>query len=476
MTPFRLHRRSLLRGAAGVAVGLPWLEVMEPLRTACAAATAPKRFLVAYCGVSIAGDSDKDTKGFIPTMTGPNYDLTKSLLPLGVAGAQPYVSVISGLRIGGDGEPGGHNRFHGGIMSALCSGTHNAVLPPAGDSDGVVMGTSSDQIVSDAFASANLKYKDLKLKVQVGSYGNGAYRSFDSISYRFDGGNQAKKLGMSTSPKSSYTSLFNGFSAPMMPGQMPAVEDDFPLRSHKSVVDLAREGGKRLRLRLGAVDKARLDQHLTQIDELGKSIAKAPPKFVATASCAKPDAYGDDPAAGANYGGEEIRAKLMCELMYLAFACDQTRVGTLMFSNAQSFMSMKELTGSGSNLHQLSHFGGSVSSGIAWHMKHFGPFVKRLADTADAGGRMIDNCGMVFLFEGGHEEKKGMPGKFETHSGENYACLVAGKAGGLKAGEHIAATGKPHPANVLISVMNAVGVPTKNLGQISGELSGLRAG
>jgi hypothetical protein len=47
------------------------------------------------------------------------------------------------------------------------------------------------------------------------------------------------------------------------------------------------------------------------------------------------------------------------------------------------------------------------------------------------------------------------------------ACLIAGRAGGLKTGIHVDANGM-HPANVLITAMNAVGVQTNTLGEVSG--------
>ena len=43
MKSFRLSRRALLRGAGGVAIGLPFLEIMAP--RAHAAAAAPKRYI-----------------------------------------------------------------------------------------------------------------------------------------------------------------------------------------------------------------------------------------------------------------------------------------------------------------------------------------------------------------------------------------------------------------------------------------------
>jgi hypothetical protein len=48
-------------------------------------------------------------------------------------------------------------------------------------------------------------------------------------------------------------------------------------------------------------------------------------------------------------------------------------------------------------------------------------------------------------------------------------ALIAGRAGGLKPGQHVATDGA-HPARVLISAMNAVGVTTDTLGEVSGTI------
>ncbi len=54
------------------------------------------------------------------------------------------------------------------------------------------------------------------------------------------------------------------------------------------------------------------------------------------------------------------------------------------------------------------------------------------------------------------------------------ACLIAGRAGGLRPGPHVVATDR-HPANVLISAANAVGVTTNTLGELSGQILALFA-
>jgi hypothetical protein len=54
------------------------------------------------------------------------------------------------------------------------------------------------------------------------------------------------------------------------------------------------------------------------------------------------------------------------------------------------------------------------------------------------------------------------------------SVLIGGRAGGLRSGQHVKATGK-HPAQVLISAMKAVGVPGETLGEVSGAIPELFA-
>src|SRR5213078_1564275 len=100
-----------------------------------------------------------------------------------------------------------------------------------------------------------------------------------------------------------------------------------------------------------------------------------------------------------------------------------------------------------------------------WHMKHFATLLGKLAGSAEGAGRLIDSCAVLFLHEGGHGLDTATGKTNSSHSTENMACLIAGGAGGLRPGQHVVATGK-HPANVVISAMNAVGVPEK-LGEVS---------
>ena len=59
-----------------------------------------------------------------------------------------------------------------------------------------------------------------------------------------------------------------------------------------------------------------------------------------------------------------------------------------------------------------------------------------------------------------------------THSVEKMVLLVAGRAGGLAPGRHIA-TAQAHPGQVLVSAMQAVGYTKNTFGEVTGPLPDL---
>jgi hypothetical protein len=180
------------------------------------------------------------------------------------------------------------------------------------------------------------------------------------------------------------------------------------------------------------------------------------------------------------YSDEDTRARVFCDLIHMAFACDLTRAASLQLTMFQSHMNVFALCGAHCDLHELGHNGDPVIRGtlavskmIAWHMKHFGYLIGKLRDTPEGGGKLIDSVAAVMLHEGGHGLDTATGSKNSTHSTENMACLIAGRAGGLKPGQHLPAPGK-YPAHVLASAMQAVGLPA-TLGEVSGALPGLFA-
>ena len=487
----RFSRRTFLRGAGGVAIALPALDVMfDSHGEAYAQGTPiPKRYLVCFCGQSLGGDGDPLHNDYVPQTIGPNYDLKSALAPL--APVQSEISVVSGLTIptaNGGAVPtaGRRDDFHVSSLSPLLAGVRSPDNTSAA-------GPTSDQIVADAIAGST-RFKSLVYRVQVAWYlGVSAPYGRDMISYKVNpAGGSPLPIQPVVSPHDAYAALFSNFTAPTTSADQ--ANQDFLLRSRKSVLDLV--NGKLQKLAantaLGKADQLRLQQHGDEIRALEMQISALPP--VMTGACMKPaDPGADAPTGGPQgvdsggtstygtnlgYSNEDDRAKIFCDLMHMAFACDMTRVGSLQFTMFQSHMNVYALCGAHCDLHELGHNGDPVIRGtlavskmIAWHMKHFGYLIGKLRDTSEGAGKLIDNVAALMLHEGGHGLDTATGKMNSTHSTENMACLIAGRAGGLKPGKHVAATGK-YPANVVISAMKAVGLPEK-LGEVSGAIPDL---
>jgi hypothetical protein len=488
----RITRRTMLRGVGGAAITLPALDFMLDRRgiSHAQSATIPKRYVVCFGGQSLGGDGDPLHNDYVPNRLGQNYDLKSALAPL--ASVQSEVSVVSGLSIptaNGGAVPSGGRRddFHVSSLSPLLSGVRSPTNTASA-------GPTSDQIVADAIAGTTA-FKTLAYRIQTEWYLSvSAPYGRDVISYkRNPSGGAPLPVSPVVSPKAAFDALFSNFTPPN--DAAARARQEFLLRSRMSVLDLV--DGKLQRLasnvQLGRADQERLMRHADEIRDLERQISTLPPSM--TMTCQKLADPGADPsvggaqgvdAAGNNtygtnlgYSGEEQRARIFCDLVHMAVTCDLTRVVSFMFTMFQSHMNMFPLTGQKADLHEVGHNGDpnskgtlAVSKAIAWHMKHFAYLVAKLRDTPEGPGSLIDNTALVFLHEGGHGLDTATGKIDSTHSTENMACLIAGRAGGLKPGQHVAATGK-HPANVLITAMNAAGVPANTLGEVTGNIPAL---
>src|SRR3954454_20149018 len=164
----RTSRRTVLRGAAGAAIALPWLEAFAP-RHARAAAVAPKRFIAMF-----------SPNGTLPGQWTPTGGETDFALSPILAPLEPHradIVVVQGLnQQGGGGD--GHQSGIGGMLTGrpLNGGPFAGVgAPPAG----WAAGPSVDQRIAEAWAVPT-KFRSLELGVQVGTaddFGRMIYRA-----------------------------------------------------------------------------------------------------------------------------------------------------------------------------------------------------------------------------------------------------------------------------------------------------------
>jgi hypothetical protein len=135
------------------------------------------------------------------------------------------------------------------------------------------------------------------------------------------------------------------------------------------------------------------------------------------------------------------------------------------------------------DLHEVGHNGDAefrgqlaVSLCLQWHIAHYAYLLDKMKNTPEGDGTLLDNSAMIFMPEAGHGRHLNSPQDEEpkTHSVEDMVLLVAGRAGGLTPGRHIATAGA-HPAQCLLGCMNAVGYDGDSFGEVSGALADLFA-
>jgi hypothetical protein len=437
MKPFRLSRRAVLRGAGSVAIALPWLEIMEPTRTARAAAAPAERFVALYTPGGTVLDQWR------PTGTETDFTLSPILSPFETV--RDHLLVLDGIdmtsAVGEQNQAG---------MIAFLTGTAQA-------QDGYAGGPSIDQVLANRLAAEGRR-PSLELAVRWGTgRARGAVSPMDVISYRdnptFD---PVKPL---LDPAAIWSELF---------GNVPD-EGGW----ERSILDAVGQRYQSLAARLGGEDRLRLEAHLSQVRELEQSLARAcsPPVFI--------DHPGYDPLAGlmsddvGNVRDPETDAaipavgKLMMDMLLMALACDVTPVASLMWSDSEAKHTLPWL-----GLDQTYKFyqndGGyhPVECAViqTWYQEQHAYLISRMAGI-DMGGHTLLDESVVFI--GSHIQGPA------DHSKHSMPFLLAGGGGGLRQGRHLT---YDHPAHndLLVALLNLFGDSRTTFGDLgSGALGQL---
>src|SRR5262245_22457110 len=168
----------------------------------------------------------------------------------------------------------------------------------------------------------------------------------------------------------------------------------------------------------------------------------------------------------ANYGEH---AKLLMDLLAVAYQTDLTRVSTFMMGREVSARPYPEIGISDSH-HPLSHHQDEpakierLSTINEYHCQQFAHFVKRLATTPDGDGTLLDSS--LFLYGTGISDSN-------THFHDDLPIMLfGGKAGGIKGGRYIRYPKQPL-TNLLVAILDKLGVPVDKLGDSTGKVQGL---
>ena len=99
----------------------------------------------------------------------------------------------------------------------------------------------------------------------------------------------------------------------------------------------------------------------------------------------------------------------------------------------------------------------------AYHASMFADYLAKLRSTPDGDGSLLDN--MLLLYGCGMSDSN-------AHSPLDLpVLLLGGCAGQLEGGRHLRYEGDPLMPNLLVTLMDKLGVPVERLGKSDGRLS-----
>ncbi|MBX7199945.1 MAG: DUF1552 domain-containing protein [Rhodospirillaceae bacterium] len=235
----------------------------------------------------------------------------------------------------------------------------------------------------------------------------------------------------------------------------------------KSVLSGVLEGAKSFQQKIGAEDRARLDQYFTGLRDLERQLDLQLTKPTPLAACKHIKAPADDPAAGVDAGLVSKRHRLMTEVMVMALACDQTRVFNMGYA-AETASTTKP--GYEKPHHTATHeepLGpGGYQEEVSWFtrraMEEWAYFVEAFARTPEGDGTLLDHTLAYAMSDISYAK---------IHSLDGIPMFTAGRAGGkLKTGLHIDGAASPG-TRVGFTAMKTLGLDIPSWGTLSNTTS-----
>jgi len=456
----RLNRRTVLRGAGSIAIALPWLEIMGSSEPAYAAGAPAKRFLSVYQPGGTVLDK------FWPLATDPSN--SPILTPL--AANKAKLLVLKGLNM--DCAIG--EQHQSGII-ALLTGSKQTGSPKDYSSY-----ASIDQVIASrlqADASTKRPHGSLQFGVRWATgKSHGLLSPINSAT--FEDSRQLTPLPPRLDPQQIFDDLFGTLEQ----GAGGVAMADARVARRRSVLDYVDKRYVALGSKLGAADKAKLDNHLTKLRELESALQT---NVVGTAICKAPtrvDTKGYNPTTGLKADNDgvivdqnsdamiPIVGKFMMDMMVMAFACNLTSVGHFQWTDTEAKHTFPWLS-LPNHHHFYQHDGGFQAPQCqqigTWYSQMHSYLLTAMDAVETAPGvTLLDESVVFFGSELGHPP---------THEKKNVPFMLAGGGGGLKGGRMLDFGGKPHN-NLLVAILNLFGDSRTSYGHPefnSGALTGL---
>jgi hypothetical protein len=424
----------------GTALALPLFEAMLPDARAADPAARPKRLQTFYTPNGMI------MQGFRPSAVGRDYPLPPTLAAL--APFKDKFTVFTGLGHSQAVGPGGHGRS----CPAFLTGT----TPRPTEGSDLHCGISMDQVVAQHYADQTA-LASLELGIDPASLLGSCDINYScTYTNTLSWSSPTTALPVTVNPRDVFERLFGDGD------ELDAASRLAQLKRRASILDFVREDASRLAGSLGAHDRQKLEQYLESIRDIERRIQKAGTQDAGAlaAGYARP--------AGVPESFDE-HARMMIDLQVLALQADLTRVSTFMLGRELSNRTYPEIGVSDAH-HMLSHHGGDAAKIAkimrinAHHMGYFAYYLKRMAETPDGAGSLLDSSLVLYGCAFGEPN---------DHDNLDLPILVAG--GGLPGNRHVAVPRLTPMANLMLAMIHTLGVERDALGDSTGPLAELRA-
>ena len=430
-----LPRRTVLRGL-GATMALPFLEAMLPAfpRRGLAVAKPVHRFQAFYVPNGMAMEY------WLPKGEGTAFELSPILEPL--APYRNQMLVLSGIKTS-------WNYIHAGASGSFLTGTARG----GRNEIEIIADVSIDQLLARHFASET-QVASLELSMDAPANA-GACTGILSCAYThtLSWRSPTQPLPMEWNPRALFERLFGDS------GSTDRTAREARLRQHKSILDSVTEKLASLKKDLGPQDQVKVDEYTEAIRDVERRIQRAEEqRELELPTIEQPQ--GAPPVF-------EDHLALMLDLQLLAFQSDLTRVISFMIGKEQSARPYPQI-GVPEAHHPLSHHNdvpeliAHMSKINRYHTQLFSQYLAKLRATPDGDGSLLDH--MMILYGSGISNST-------RHSGDNLPLLLmGGGAGRLQGGRHIKYADKPSIANLLVTLMDKMGVPVERIGGSTGKL------
>jgi hypothetical protein len=428
-----LPRRTVLRGA-GATLALPFLEAMLPPFSLRAAAPPVHRFQTFYVPNGMAMEH------WLPKGEGSAFELSPILEPL--APFREQMLVLSGIKAS-------WNYIHAGASGSFLTGT-----PRGGKNEvEIIADVSMDQLLARHHASQT-QVASLELSMDAPANAGACTGNLSCVyTHTLCWRSATQPLPMEWNPRVVFERLFGDS------GSTDRAVREARLRQHKSILDSVMEKLGSLKEELGPKDQAKVEQYTEAVRDVERRIQRAEEQSALELPTLQ-QPQGAPPVF-------EDHLALMLDLQLLAFQSDLTRVISFMIGKEQSARPYPQV-GVPEAHHPLSHHDDNpdlilhMSKINRYHTQLFSQYLAKLRATPDGDGSLLDH--MTILYGAGISNSM-------HHSGDNLPLLlVGGGAGGLKGGRHLKFEKKPPMSNLLVTLMDKLGMPVDHLGGSNGKL------